>query len=215
MFRTFLPAKGKTNGHRAEALIDTDHADAARYQVRSRALILADDSELLRIMLWFRDVGYGEFVLTDIGDIVALEFADRQVDAWTATKAVLDVKGYELVEDNFRTLFSPYWSQQQGTRRSARIYDGHEEDEATYQVSAKAVTANNEADEFIQLRIWNARPRLDRGHPQRRRRHRCPHGRCDREGRLEGGTGGLPTQGLRHRRLIVAPGRRRRSRRPG
>jgi hypothetical protein len=154
VFRTFLPEKGKTNGHRAEALIDTDHGNEARYQVRSRALILSDDSELLRVMLWFRDLGYGELVLNDIGDVVALEVAGRQVDAWTATKAVLDVKGYELVENKFRTLFSPYRSQQNGSRRSARIYDGYEEDEASYQVSAKVVTANNEADELIQLRIW-------------------------------------------------------------
>jgi hypothetical protein len=154
VFRTFLPEKRKTKGHRAEALIDTDQGDEAKRQVRSRALILTDDSELLRIMLWFRDLGYGELVLNDIGDVVALELAGRQVDAWTATKGVLDVKGYELIEDKFRTLFSPYWSQQNGSRRSARIYDGYEEDEASYQVSAKLVTANNEADEFVQLRIW-------------------------------------------------------------
>lgn len=155
MFRTFLPEKGKANGHRAEALIDTDRSGEANYQVRSRALILSDDSELLRVMFWLHDLGYGELVLNDIGDVVALEVAGRQSDAWTAAKAVLDVKGYELVEDKFRTLFSPYRSQQNGTRRSARIYDGYEEDEATYQVSAKVVTANNNADELIQLRIWN------------------------------------------------------------
>ena len=155
MFRTFLPEKGKTNGHRAETLIDSDHGDAANYQVRSRALVLTDDGELLRIMLWFRGLGcYGDLLLNDVGDVVALEVAGRQVDAWTAAKAVLDVKGYELVESKFRTLFSPYWSQQNGTRRSARIYDGVEEDEATYQVSAKVVTANNEDDELVQLRIW-------------------------------------------------------------
>ena len=117
-------------------------------------LIHSDGSELLRVMLWFHDLGYGELVLNDLGDVVALEVAGRQIDAWTAAKAVLDVKGYELDDDHFRTLVSPYWSQQNGTRRSARIYDGYSEDEATYQVSAKVVTANNSADDLIQLRIW-------------------------------------------------------------
>jgi hypothetical protein len=154
MFRTFLPEKGKANGHRAEALIDTERGGEASYQVRSRVLVLTDESELLRVMLRFRNVGYGELVLNDIGDLVALQVAGRQVDAWTATRAMLDVKGYELVENTFRTLFSPYWSQQHGSRRSVRIYDGYEEDEATYQVSAKVVTANDEADELIQLRVW-------------------------------------------------------------
>lgn len=155
MFRTFLPEKGKTNGHRAEALIDSDHGDTANYQVRSRALVLADEGELLRIMLWFRSLGcYGELLLNEVGDIVALEVAGRQVDAWTAAKAVLDVKGYEPIEGKFRTLFSPYWSQQNGTRRSARIYDAVEEDDASYQVSAKVVTADNGDDELVQLRIW-------------------------------------------------------------
>jgi hypothetical protein len=154
VFRTFLPEKGKTNGHRAEALIDADQSAEANHQLRARALVITDDSELLRVMLWFRALGYGELVLNDIGDVVALEVAGRQVDAWAAARAVLDVKGYELVENKFRTLFSPSQSRQNGTRRSARIYDGHEEDEATYQVSAKIVTANNEADELIQLRIW-------------------------------------------------------------
>jgi hypothetical protein len=154
VFRTFLPEKGKTNGHRAEALIDADQSAEANHQLRARALVITDDSELLRVMLWFRALGYGELVLNDIGDVVALEVAGRQVEAWAAARAVLDVKGYELVENKFRTLFSPSQSRQNGTRRSARIYDGHEEDEATYQVSAKIVTANNEADELIQLRIW-------------------------------------------------------------
>lgn len=154
MFRTFLPEKGKTNGHRAEALIHADFGGKASHQVRSRALILSHGGELLRIMFWFHELGYGELLLSDIGDVVALEVAGRQTDAWAAAKGVLDVKGYELIEDRFRTLFSPYWSQQNGTRRSARIYDSYEEDEATYQVSAKAVAVNHGDDELVQLRIW-------------------------------------------------------------
>jgi hypothetical protein len=155
VFRTLLPEKGKTQGHRAEALIDADYREEAGFQVRARALLLSDEAELLRVMFKIRDLGYGDLVFNEAADIVAIEVAGRQVDAWSAVESALDVKGYELVADGFRTLFSPYWSQQNGTRRSARIFDTYEDDDAKYQVSAKVIATNDDDDgEFLQLRIW-------------------------------------------------------------
>lgn len=156
MPRTFLPVKGKTNGHRAEALIDTDSSAQASLQVRARVVFTTSGDELLRIMLWSDGLGYGDLVLTDAGDIAALELAGRQVDSWTAAQAVLGRKRYEIDggERAFRTLFSPYWAQQNGGRRSARIFDSYEEEDARYQVSAKLFTDAASDAELVQLRIW-------------------------------------------------------------
>jgi hypothetical protein len=153
--RTFLPAKGNGHGHRAEALIDDD-GGRPNYQVRARVVFTKTGNELLRLMLWADGLGHGDLVLTAAGDIAALDVAGRQIDSWAAAHAVLARKGYELEDGEraFRTLFSPFWSQQNGVRRSARIFDAYEEEDAGWQVSAKAFTDGASDAELVQVRIW-------------------------------------------------------------
>jgi hypothetical protein len=148
-FRTLLPPKGSANGHRQERLVDDYHL----FQVRARVLVTEAGDELLRLMVWINNLGWAELLLSDLGDIVALALDAADKDAWKAAEAVAELKGYEVVPEEFRTLFSPKWSQN-GSRRSARLFDGKREEDATFQVSAKVITSTDSEDEFLQVRVW-------------------------------------------------------------
>src|SRR3954447_21056807 len=90
-----------------------------------------------------------------LGDQLASDIAERDIDAWAVCERTLALKGYQLT-GAFRTLFSPHWAQN-GTRRSARLLDAYEEDDARYQVSAKLFESDNADDpDLLQLRIWIA-----------------------------------------------------------
>lgn len=109
----------------------------------------------IRVTTWIRDVGYVVVVMTEVGDLVALAVDTRDRDARAAAATTLAFKGYEVIDDSFRTLFTPIDYAFNAERRSARLID----DAETFQVSAKLALPEAEDDfegMLCQLRIWVA-----------------------------------------------------------
>lgn len=153
-FITLFP-ENKPAGHRPEMLDNRDEPGGATHQVRSRVLLTKAEDELLRVTTWIYGIGYVVTILSAVGDLVALATAMRDIDARKAAVKTAAFKGYEIIEDHFRTLFTPADYAFNAERRSARLID----DDETFQVSSKLVVpeAGDNFDEpMSQLRIWIA-----------------------------------------------------------
>jgi hypothetical protein len=152
-FTTLLPAHATagTGKHRPSILHD-DHA-APTLQVSSRAIRTTDDGEVLRIRLWSTDVEWVALGVGDRGDLLGLSAAGTWKDAKEGLGATLKIKGYDIADDDYATLFTPRDAAFDAPRRSSVLVD----DPGRWQLSGKLLSPEApDDDQLVQLRVWIA-----------------------------------------------------------
>ena len=152
-FTTLLPAHATAGTRKHRPSILGDDQDAPTLQVSGRAMRTADDGGVLRVRVWSGDVHWVALAVGDRGDLLGLSAGGTWRDAKGSLGATLAVKGYDILEEDYATLFTPRDAAFDAPRRSSVLVD----DPGRWQLSGKLLELDAaEEDRLVQLRVWIA-----------------------------------------------------------